>query len=228
MAALFRVKALRQWRNDSRLASQLFPALQDDFGASLVLLDLASNLNQPSGKLAYVADIFQIVREHHHRERTQPVVFAEIEIAHAAVSCADTDHPPGHALPLTNVFWGLIEWDAFGGGERNNQRGSQNPTGNSHDFILRKRFEATSTNFEGMALFFPKENGTARVERAHHGQAGVLHSQKARDVGRGILRLLGAGPRPHRSPHSRAAEAGSESSHRGPGGQALSGLRRYG
>ncbi len=47
---------------------------------------------------SYIADLLQIVRKHHYRKRTKPVVLAKVEVVHAGTALLDANYLAGDAL----------------------------------------------------------------------------------------------------------------------------------
>jgi len=113
VAALFDVEALWQRRKQGCLTRELFPAVQDDFGAVVVLLNFPTNFDDLACELAHISDALHVVREDDNRKRTEAIVFAKIEVMSFAGRVHANDLACD-AFRFADVLGGLVEGDAVG------------------------------------------------------------------------------------------------------------------
>ena len=137
MPALLDIKIFRQGWQRSNGSAQLLAAFENNFRSISIFLYIASNLDHLAGKLPYITNTFQIVREHNNGKAAQPVVIAEIQIMFAVRAHCDPNHLAGYALRLADVIARLIKRNAGGGdGRCIPKKNSQDYGGGLHGAIL--------------------------------------------------------------------------------------------
>ena len=115
VASVFDIVIFRQCRDHSGAAGDLADTTQNDLRPSVIELDAALDLDGATGQTAHVSDVFQVMREDHHRERAGHLVFAEVEEGDPTGPDLHADYFPCHAFALINVLAGLIDGDTVGG-----------------------------------------------------------------------------------------------------------------
>ena len=116
MPTLLHVEILRQGREPCCTA-QLPRTLEDYLRAVIITLQLSTNFKVLSCKLPHVAHIFQVVGKDDRRKRTEPVIFAKIEIVDSISSSLYPNYLSGYALSFTDVLLSLIKSNAGGRGK---------------------------------------------------------------------------------------------------------------
>ena len=107
---------LGQGRDFGCVSAELAEMGQNDLGAAIVFLDLTLDFDLPALELAEVADLFHVAGEDDDRERSNPVVLAEIEEMDASVALLDAENFARDAAGRAYVVPGVRERDAGGGG----------------------------------------------------------------------------------------------------------------
>ena len=95
------------------ISSELSGALQNNLRAPVIQLDRPVDFNHFALQLTNVPYVFEVAREHHHREGADPVVLAEIKKGDAAIALLDAEYLATNASSLTYMFFGFRNSDAI-------------------------------------------------------------------------------------------------------------------
>ena len=144
MSLAFHVVVLGQARHECRIFAQLLWVTQNDLRAAVIVADRPFDFHRVALQLPDISDVLQIAREHHHREGTGPVVFAEIKEGHTLAAFFHLQHGSADAFRFPNVLPRLGECDAIRGdsavrnrtGSNRQQYSMQRPT---HDWVSKAR-----------------------------------------------------------------------------------------
>jgi hypothetical protein len=120
------VVILGERREHGGLPAKLAGAAENDFGARVVLLDVAVDFDDLIFQLADIADVLQVGSKDHDREGADTVVLAKVEISNALRTLFDAQDFAGDATIGADVLMRFGEGDAVGrtgeGEERNQQQ----------------------------------------------------------------------------------------------------------
>src|SRR6185369_15794484 len=97
-ALLFHVVVFGQRWYSGAGAAYLPVFLEDDFGAPVVLLDLAVNINHPALQLPHIPHAFQVTGKDHHGEGAKLEVVAEVQKVNSPRALLDSDDFASNAL----------------------------------------------------------------------------------------------------------------------------------
>ncbi len=70
------------------------------------------HLDQPALKFSHIANMFQVAGENHHRERTDSVVLAKVQIVDPSLAALDSHYLACDAAGLADVVFGFAEGNA--------------------------------------------------------------------------------------------------------------------
>ena len=114
MASLFNIKRFWQRCKTQKSIVQLARIFQNNFCAIVIIFYLAFDFYNLPRELADVANLLQIMLEHHHRESTKPLIFTEIQIAESLLASLNANHFAGDALSFIQMISCLVEGNACG------------------------------------------------------------------------------------------------------------------
>src|SRR5580704_17272532 len=116
VAWFFHIVVLRQRRDQGCAASQLADTVQDDFGAAVVKLHRAPDLDDPSCEPAHVTDVLQVGREDYDREGASGLILAEIHEVDALGADFHAHNLSRDAFIFADVPAGFAERETVRGG----------------------------------------------------------------------------------------------------------------
>ena len=114
MTLLFNVKIFRKTGKSRRVLAELPRLFQHDFGAAVVCLEFAMNLNDPVLQGTHIANISKVSRKYHDGERANPEVFAKIKKCHTPAPPLQTEHTASDTLRLSHVLTRRGKGNAIG------------------------------------------------------------------------------------------------------------------
>jgi len=133
VALALHIIILGQRRDEGRAANHLAGMVENDLGVAIIELDRTADLDGAAGEAADIADIFEVGSKDDNGERTGGVVLAKVQKVNTAGADFDAQHFAGDAFDFTDMFGGVLNGEAAGGG-KDGCRGQEN--GESRGYIV--------------------------------------------------------------------------------------------
>ena len=87
---------------------------QDDLRAAVVVLHRSVDFNRSPFELAYISDVFEVVRENHNRKWAGVEILTEVEEGDSLAALFDIEDGAANALGRPDVLVRVREGDTIG------------------------------------------------------------------------------------------------------------------
>jgi len=125
VAAVLDIVGLGHRRDHGSSAGDLTNAVENNLWSPVVEFDRTVDFDDAACQTPHIANIFQIVRENHDRERARHLIFAEVEKVNACGTHSNAQDFAGHAPGFADMLTGFSYGNAIGCGAEGRQTPSR-------------------------------------------------------------------------------------------------------